>query len=453
SSPLSPGSALPIRARTRRAYSATLAAALPALAACAGPGAASTPTGTEAKAPLTLSVWHWDSYLIDPYKDLGADFTRRHPHVTFSVEPTPFAEFAQKLTAAIVAGSAPDVSGIAEGNGRISFASKGQFTDLGPRVRKDRFDLSDMKPFVKEQTWKGTLVGIPNHHAYQYWYYNQNLFQKEGVTSPLELWKQGKWDWNAYLETATKLTAGSGPDRRWGTAAVRADNQHGAFPLAAANGGWIFDDKFTRATLTSAACLDAWRFLYEMKKYAPGPEDGQTGTYELGRVGMRLNWHDRYVLQTAQVPFTARVLPPPSSPKTGKAMYSSSSTGLVLPKGSPSPDAGWEFIKFFVEPPSLTKIFQQVMNMPPRLSMRTKELWQKHPRIPDPDVLAEVDSATVNALVYMPKISNFPEMRQALTDEMVQVWADKQSLPDGLRKAEEQWNRLLKEGEVDPDVR
>jgi hypothetical protein len=31
--------------------------------------------------------------------------------------------------------------------------------------------------------------------------------------------------------------------------------------------------------------------------------------------------------------------------------------------------------------------------------------------------------------------------------------ADRQSLPDGLRKAEEQWNRLLKEGEVDPDVR
>ena len=102
---------------------------------------------------------------------------------------------------------------------------------------------------------------------------------------------------------------------------------------------------------------------------------------------------------------------------------------------------------------SLTKIFQQVMNMPPRLSMRTKELWQKHPKLPDPDVLAEIDAAAVNSLVYMPKISNFPEMRPALTAEMVKVWNDQQSLPDGLRLAEDQWNRLLKEGELDADVR
>jgi len=320
-------------------------------------------------------------------------------------------------------------------------------------VSKDKFDLNDMKPFLKEQMWKGKLIGIPNHHAFQYWFYNRNMFQKEGVTPPLDLWKQGNWNWDTYLEIAAKLTAGAGTDRRWGTLAVRADNQHGAFPLAAANGGWIFDDKNTRATLTSPQCLDAWRFCFDMKKYAPVAADGNTATYELGRVAMRLNWHDRYVVQQPQIPFTARVVPPPAAPKTGKSMYSSSSTGLVLPLGSPNIDTGWEFIKFFMEPATLTKLFQQVMNMSPRLSMRTKELWRKNPSIPDPDVLAEIDAASVKDLAYMPKISNFPEMRALLSQEMVQVWDDKQSLTDGLKKAEDQWNRLLKEGEVDPDVR
>ena len=122
-----------------RAGAVAAATGVPALlAACAMPGGSGAAQDTpKAKAPLTLSVWHWDAYLIEPYKELGTDFARQHPHVTVSVEPTPHAEFAQKLTTAIVGGTAPDVSCIAENNGRIGFSSKGQFTDLGPRVSRE----------------------------------------------------------------------------------------------------------------------------------------------------------------------------------------------------------------------------------------------------------------------------------------------------------------------------
>jgi hypothetical protein len=42
-------------------------------------------------------------------------------------------------------------------------------------------------------------------------------------------------------------------------------------------------------------------------------------------------------------------------------------------------------------------------------------------------------------------------MSTAITEEVTLIWAEKQSLADGFKKVAERWDKLLKEGEVDPD--
>src|SRR5262245_21856213 len=67
------------------------AAAAPAPAAAASPTAPPAPAAAPAKPKekVTLRLWHWDTFLVEPYEKMGAEFNRKFPHATVVVEQTP----------------------------------------------------------------------------------------------------------------------------------------------------------------------------------------------------------------------------------------------------------------------------------------------------------------------------------------------------------------------------
>src|SRR5262245_42960642 len=155
------------------------------------------PTAPAAAAPAksaekaTLRLWHWDEPLNEPYKQVGAEFTKAFPNLTVAVEITPAGEYPQKLTAAVAGGAPPDVIGVTKTRADfLTFASKGQLVPLTPYVQRDKYDLNDFySANLKQGTWKGVLLNLPHASDTQAWFYNADLFAKEGVADPAAAWK------------------------------------------------------------------------------------------------------------------------------------------------------------------------------------------------------------------------------------------------------------------------
>jgi multiple sugar transport system substrate-binding protein len=446
-----PAAAAPTAAPAQAAAPPAQAAPTQAAAAAAPPAAAPS----KPRDKITLRLWHWDTFLVEPYTKAGAEFTRLNPHATVAVEETPANEYPQKVTASVAGGAPPDVIGVTVTRADwLTFASKGQLTPLMPYIQKDKFDIQDFYDLnLKQHTWKGTLFSLPYAWNTATWYYHTENLQKAGLPSPTTLWKEGKWDWAAYLEIAGKYTKGSGLDKYWGTGNILPSSPQATLPLVWSNGGNYFDAAYSKNTLTDPATMAAFQFAYDTKKFAPGPEDAKTGTWNSGRLGLWTDWDIRYVLGREISNFRYGIVPPPAAKAGAKHFFVGNAPGFAILKGAKLPDDSWELIKHLFTPESLTLPFLAGANTPPRKSMVTnRDLWKKHPMMFDPDEMLDIAKAKEQAARNPPKISTWAQMSTAMSEEISLVWADKQSLGDGIKKVSERWDKLLKEGEFDPDT-
>ena len=427
------------------------------------PAAAPAPTPTQPapavaakpKEKITLRLWHWDNFLIEPYEKEGAEFSKKFPNVSVSVEHTSAGEYPQKLTAALAGGVPPDVIGVTVTRADfLLFATKGQLTPMMPYIQRDKFDLEDFyKLNLKQHTWKGTLYSLPYAWNTVVWFYNSDMLANEKVKTPTEYWREGKWNWDSYLAIAAQLTKGSGVDKRWGSALVSPNYTAAFLPLVWSSGGELFDAGFTKPTLSDPATFAAYEFLFKVKSYAPGPEDAQTGTAESGRIGLWPNWDIWYLLNLDRVPFKYSIVPPPASPKSGTHFFTGNAPGFGIAKGVKYPDDSWELIKFLLTPESLTRLFLAANNAPSRRSVvESRDFWQKNPKLPDPALNWEIAKLKQESAKNPPKISNWAEMTKAHQEEISLIWADKLALDAGIKKINERWEKLLKEADVDPDT-
>jgi multiple sugar transport system substrate-binding protein len=79
--------------------------------------------------------------------------------------------------------------------------------DLTPLIERDKWDTSDFIPEVFAiYNVEGKQYGIPFLTTGSYVYYNMKLFDEAGVPYPPSDWNDKSWTWDAFLETAKKLT-------------------------------------------------------------------------------------------------------------------------------------------------------------------------------------------------------------------------------------------------------
>ncbi len=402
---------------------------------------------------ITLHCWYWDNYCAPPWEEEAKLFHAKFPNLSVVIEITDYGEYSQKMSGAMAGGTPPDLTGSINEH-FTNLAGKGQLTDLKPYVERDHFDLSDFLPGnLKQQTWKGTLVGIPFSVDEMYWYYLVDAFEKEGLTTPLELWKQGKWDWTSYLDLASKLTKGEGMDQQWGSGQIEPSYDYKFFPLIKENGGELFDPEYTKTILDQKEAMDAWRFAYEVRKYAPGPESSAQGSGESGKLAMWAEWDLNNTLYVGHVDFKYGIVPPPASPNTGKITFCGDAPGFAIPKGVKHPDESWEWMKWLETRESLTRVFYTINAPPPLVSMlQDHDLFMKHPNLPNAELCYELTQARMKSFYNNPKMSNYLELKQALSEESSLVWAGTAGLEEGVKKIVDRWNGLLKEADIDRDV-
>lgn len=179
-----------------------------------------TPT-PEHTAPVTLVYWSDPRFTLIKGKEdvtqvvgdyemlLAQEFMAMHPNVTIEVEALQWGDLSTKVTAAIAAGSPPDV--LKDYLGRTSgYAWQGLLEPLENAIPKEEYDdyLPDL---IDQYTIDGHLHGLPLFYWITCMAGNKAIWDEAGATDLLPL-DDGEWTFD---EFEAALKAVQKPDELW----------------------------------------------------------------------------------------------------------------------------------------------------------------------------------------------------------------------------------------------
>jgi len=151
---------------------------------------------------------------------------------------------------------------------------KGLLQDLDPLAKRDKYDVADYWPLEMPgfSDEKGHPFVLPYDISCPLLYYNRALLQQAGIGLP-----DARWTLDTMLDAAKKLTK-TGSDGKVVQFGYDGFMGGGQFEFEVLRfGGSFLDDKQTKCTLNSAACVQAVQWWLDLRhKYhvAPLPAEG-----------------------------------------------------------------------------------------------------------------------------------------------------------------------------------
>lgn len=333
-----------------------------------GCGRATRPAG----GPATVKVAFWGSPdEIEIITSSLNPWQAAHPDIQIDLEHTPFQGYAQKVLTRVAGGVAPDVIA-AEVNMFVDFATRGVLMDLAPLAEKDAsFDRSDFFPEVLDRfTYQGQLLAVPRDTApFACVYYNQDLFDREGLPYPTD-----DWTWSQFLELAQRLTKRDAEGRA---------TQYGFYGWAwqnfvYGNGGSLVDDvrRPRRATLDDPKTIAGLQFyadLINKHRVMPTPVAlANLGMpvdimFSSGRVALFLSgFWETPTLRHHKFRWDVVMFPRNDAGVRG---FGTGGTGYAMLKTTKNPEAAWEVLKALSGPESQAELARRGLAQPGRISV------------------------------------------------------------------------------------
>ena len=358
----------------------TLAAAVALMAAACG-GTTSSPSGTATaptvapgtagpsdagytgpEATISYSIWG-DPAEIKNQQAIVDAFHVANPKITVKVTVSDWDTYWDKLQTGIAGGDAPDVFAM-DGPLFPDYQSRDVLLDLKPYIDKSGYDLSLLADqAVADFTTADGQYGLPRDLNVVALYYNKTMFDTAAIPYP-----DDTWDWAKLVEVGKKLTIrdGSGAVSQWGFYTETTDMENYWSELVWQNGGEIISADHKTTLLGSDAAVGGLQFLQDLiwkDKIMPDAAvtDVLGDAFEQGQAAMESN--GSWLVATHQAAgIDFGIAPLPKGP-AGRAT-SVNPTGAVVFKGSKSPDAAWEFVKYLTSPAAQTQLMELRASLP-----------------------------------------------------------------------------------------
>jgi multiple sugar transport system substrate-binding protein len=315
---------------------------------------------------------------IAVYTNISGELDTQLEGITLAYEPggTEGANYQDQLKTEVAAGTAPDVFWI-PGTDIADFATRGLILNIAPLAAKT--EGFDTKAFYsgpmyhltfnpegsKSGADSGALWGLPRDVSTFALYLNMDLINEAGAPDPRELAKQGKWDWNAFLDVAQKTRAlgtdiyGYGASAWWGP--------YGTW-LNAAGGGFYNADRTACALNTpeSLKGLDFQRALYQQYDVATPYGEDPEPPFRAGKVAMFQN--GRWATPGARtVPFNWDVVELPNGPQGTPGNWLFWGAYVVNAKTA-HPEEAWKLVQALTTAETQGKVAALGANIPSRVS-------------------------------------------------------------------------------------
>ncbi|MFM1864871.1 MAG: hypothetical protein RL677_651 [Actinomycetota bacterium] len=189
---------------------------------------------------------------MQPYfDDLAARFMEQNPSVTATVEVVNWEQLNDKLATLVSTGQAPD---IANSNVFANFAADGLLYPAEDIVSPEV--LADIVPaFLNNSKYDGTAYAVPDLASARAMFYNKEVFEQAGITTPPTTW--------AELEAAAAAIKANVPGVYPYGIPLGPEEAQAEFTIwAGGNGGGVYKDG--QWIINSAENIEAVEFLKSM---------------------------------------------------------------------------------------------------------------------------------------------------------------------------------------------
>lgn len=312
---------------------------------------------------------------IDVYSKVSSDLDAGMEGVSLVYEPggSETSSYQDVLKTEIGAGTAPDVFWI-PGTDIADFATRGLILDLKSLADEtEGFSAGDFYPgpmyhltFNPQANMTGeALWGLPRDVSTFALYLNLDLIAEAGADDPRELAKEGKWNWEAFLDVAKKVQAlgsdvyGYGANAWWGPYGVWINSAGGSF----------YNEDRTACGLDTPEAIAGLTFerqLYVEDKVAvPYGEDSEP-PFMAGKVAMFQNgrWATPGVRANAKFNWDVVELPTGASGQGNWLFWGA----YVVNANTKQPEEAWKLVQLLTTADTQGKIAALGANIPSRMS-------------------------------------------------------------------------------------
>ena len=372
-------------------------------------------------------------------------FEADNPTIKMIFDHTPTADYLTKLNTMLASGDVPDVIYI--GNGDMwRYASLGSLLPLTPLIQRDNFDTTQIyEKILKLYEVDGVQYGFPADAPSQQLFHNTSMFQATGAALPSYDWKDPNWNWNAFLESAKKLTqpAANGQAAKYGF--VVQTGFRAWWIWVVANGGQMFNADNTKCLLDQDPSVEAFQFLADLiHKYKVAPRVDANTTqlpydqFTGGRLGMLTYWPALELTRQNMKVGQWDVAPHPQG-KVGKAS-SGGGTGHHIGKASKYPEQAWTFLKWTLGTKG-ANIWVQYMGIvsPVKAIDQTDAFLQ--PGKPPKHIKVFLDG--LDYLAADPRHPKFPQVINAVSKNLDDLWNGNKNAKQALTAAVQDANKAI----------
>lgn len=422
------------RTRARRAALGAvvpLALAALVLSGCGrgdgGGGGSSTDVDDE-PATGTIEIWTQGADGAE-LPEMFATFQAENPDVEFKMTEVPGEEFASKVTAAIAAGTVPDLMYIFTETQPGLLASEGFEAVPDGLVDEDAFFDSIWDLSVVDDT----AYGVPWYAYARFTMYRTDLFEAAGAPEPTT--------WDSLREAAEKLKA-SGVE--FPLVLSPAYDMYTAWALdtlARGNGGGLLADDRSAWTINSPENVEALEFyaglVQDGLSSADGPQfldtvpwvsNGQSAVITEAGPWFR-SWFDDANGQGWGAEHLGFIASPAAPGGTSAAGLGGGS--WFVPTDADNKAAAWKFVRWMSEPSSQVEWYKIFGNMPTVESAWDDPVFQDDPML-------EVVRAALDNGVATPAVSTWNEVGAMIGQQIEKVVRGSATAQEALDQAQQQ---------------
>ncbi len=389
---------------------------------------------SSADSNVSLTYMIWDKNQQPAMQTIIKNFEKTHPHVTVTVEVTPWAAYWTKLQTAATGGSLGDVFWM-NGPNFQKYASNGVIAPIDDNVKADNVSLSNYPPaLVKLYTYNGKLYTLPKDFDTVGLWYNKALFKAAGVSYP-----DTTWTWQSVQDAAKKLT---NPAKGvWGIAAPMLD-QEGFYNTILQNGGTVISSDKKKSGFDDPASIGGLQFWTDMiqKKYSP-TQAQMTDTvplnlFESGKVAMLYtgSWNAVEFNSNSYTKTNVDVTVMPKGKTRATVIHGLAN---VISANTPHAAQAWEFVKYLGSKEAAEVEASSGATIPAYTG--TQDAWVKaYPQYHLQSFLDELAYA-----VPYPVSKNTAAWIDVQNKILTQVWSGQMSVDAGAKELATQMNALL----------
>jgi multiple sugar transport system substrate-binding protein len=358
-------------------------------------------SGNTSNKPVTLKFLTWGNQAhLDMYAKLLETYKKQNPNITVTIESIPFADYQQKVSVLAAGRELPDIAWVSE---RMvpQFMANDILADVSDIKSDAAFNLNDFIPstlnlFTKE----GKLYGLPFSTPPSVMFYNQDLFDKAGLSSPNELAKQGKWTWEEFTKSAKALTSGTGANKVYGANFFRDWKTWIMLASYAwSNGSGPFNKDMTKFTWSDQYGIETMKMLQNMMFVDQShPKAGEQINFETGKIGMFFDGYSYMSKARTIKDFKWSIAPMPSGSKGSVPMMGQA--GYVVFKESKHQKEVKDLLKFFASQEGIQT--SSTFFVPPRKTVLNSDSFLKQPDSPDPSIIKQVVIDEMEKAVVQP---------------------------------------------------